>query len=108
MTRNLEPYWKDRGGPMRATEAMGEPLTKLSVNLLPRAMAALNEAAELVGCSRTDTVNRALLLYAEMERLKADGWEFEIVRPRWHLGPLGVAKHAKLDWEGNGERRNEV
>lgn len=38
-------------------------LTRLTVNLVPRAAAALNEAAQLTEDSRTDTINRALQVY---------------------------------------------
>jgi hypothetical protein len=39
-------------------------LTKLTVNLVPNAMAALDRAALVTGDTRTDTVNRALQAYA--------------------------------------------
>lgn len=46
---------------------MSEPideLTKLTVNLIPRSVAALDAAALTTGDSRSDVVNRALQLYA--------------------------------------------
>lgn len=39
-------------------------LTKLTVLLTGHAMASLDEAAQICGDTRTDTVNRALLVYA--------------------------------------------
>jgi len=39
-------------------------LMKLTVNLVPSAVTALADAAELSGHARTDTVNRALHVYA--------------------------------------------
>lgn len=51
-------------------------LTKLTVNLTPASVAALNATAELTGLSRTDCVNRALQLYAAVERAsRQDGGE---------------------------------
>lgn len=41
----------------------GEPI-KLTVNLSRDAYQALNRAAEITGHSRTDTINRALTVYA--------------------------------------------
>jgi len=38
--------------------------TKLTVNLIPSAVTALEQAAALEGNSQTDTVNRALQTYA--------------------------------------------
>lgn len=48
-------------------------LTRLTVNLTPRAAAALDRAAELSGDNRTDTINRALSVYAWIEGVRADG-----------------------------------
>ena len=56
-------------------------LTKLTVNLVPNAVKALNHAAELTGDTRTDTVNRALQVYAALidastgEDITAMTWE---------------------------------
>ena len=41
-------------------------LTKLTVHLTPRAWDSLVEAADLTGDTKTDTVNRALALYAHI------------------------------------------
>lgn len=47
---------------------MSENLTALTVNLTELADAAMNETAELKGLSQTDVVNRALQVYAYIER----------------------------------------
>ncbi len=73
-------------------------ITKLSANLLPSTVAALNAAVDETGDSATDTVNRAIQLYAEVMRLHAAGWgrftfltdppkacRIEINRPWWRL-----------------------
>lgn len=49
------------------------PLTRLTVNLVPRADKAMRLAAELTGDSRTDTVNRALQVYAYLEFITSQG-----------------------------------
>lgn len=56
-------------------------LTKVTVNLVPRAVDALNAAAEQTGDSRTDTVNRALQMYALLVRDTADGAEVWLAWP---------------------------
>jgi hypothetical protein len=55
--------------PDRQDKISEERLTKLTVNLLPQSMAALNSAAERLGDSRTDTVNRAVQVYAKVTDL---------------------------------------
>lgn len=39
-------------------------LTRVTVNLIPRAMAALDELLAADGCSKTDAVNRAVVGYS--------------------------------------------
>ncbi|PKW18603.1 hypothetical protein [Saccharopolyspora spinosa] len=48
-------------------------LAKVTVNLTPRALQALGEVAEITGDSKTDTINRALQLYAFVEKTIAKG-----------------------------------
>lgn len=47
---------------------MANNLTKVTVNLIPAAETALQETADLTGYSRTDTINRALQVYAMVEK----------------------------------------
>ena len=47
---------------------MASDVTKLTVNRVPRAVAALDDVALLTGDSKTDSVNRALQVYAFLER----------------------------------------
>lgn len=69
------------------------PLTKLTVNLLPAAIEALNEAADLCGDSRTDTVNRALQVYARLVAEQNDGSTIQLRRPfPGLLGKLGFGR----------------
>ncbi|MFJ1706569.1 hypothetical protein [Kitasatospora sp. NPDC088346] len=46
---------------------------RLTVNLTPRAAKALDQAAAASGDSRTDTVNRALQVYAYLEQVSRNG-----------------------------------
>lgn len=46
------------------TEVSTGDLTRLTVNLTPRAAEALDRTADRLGDTKTDTVNRALQLYA--------------------------------------------
>jgi hypothetical protein len=61
-----------------ATFAPGGPgcgglFERITVNLTGRASRALELAAELTGDTRTDTVNRALQIYAYVEQVMAAG-----------------------------------
>jgi hypothetical protein len=49
------------------------PLERITVNLTGRASRALEIATELTGDTKTDTVNRALQVYAYMEQITARG-----------------------------------
>jgi len=49
------------------------PLERVTVNLTVRAARALNQAAELTGDSKTDTINRALQIYAYLEQITHNG-----------------------------------
>jgi hypothetical protein len=49
------------------------PLERITVNLTGRASRALDLATELTGDTKTDTVNRALQVYAYMEQITARG-----------------------------------
>ncbi|PNE42986.1 hypothetical protein AOB60_05705 [Streptomyces noursei] len=45
----------------------------MTVNLAPKAAAALDQAVKLTGDTKTDTINRALQIYAYLERVAQDG-----------------------------------
>jgi hypothetical protein len=62
-------------------------LTKLSVNLVPRALVALQLAAQTTGNSQTDTVNRALQIYAYLVSERAQG-RHVLTSPS--VGPVGL------------------
>lgn len=48
-------------------------LTRLTVNLTPRASEELAEVARLTGVNRTDSVNRAILVYNFLEQQQHNG-----------------------------------
>ena len=51
----------------------GSPLERVTVNLIARASRALQLASDLTGDTKTDTVNRALQVYAYLEEINAQG-----------------------------------
>ena len=56
--------------PLRSKQAK---LERITVNLTPRAYRALGKAVKLTCDSKTDTVNRALQLYAYLEEITQSG-----------------------------------
>ncbi|MFG2078273.1 hypothetical protein [Nonomuraea maritima] len=56
------------------------PYERLTVNLVQRGAEALVKASELTGHTKTDTVNRALQVYAYLEEVRAQGGEVLIRR----------------------------
>ncbi len=56
-------------------------LTRLTINLIPRATAALHLASEISGDSRTDTMNRAIQLYAYVTELSSRGYDILVRHP---------------------------
>lgn len=52
---------------------MADNLTRLTVNLTPRAAQALSAAAATTGFNKTDVINRALSVYAYVEAVMAGG-----------------------------------
>ncbi|WP_254126283.1 hypothetical protein [Amycolatopsis sp. CA-230715] len=51
----------------------GGGLERVTVNLAPRASRALEKATGLTGDSKTDTINRALQVYAYLEEVWSNG-----------------------------------
>lgn len=49
------------------------PLERVTVNLTARSSRALEVATELTGDTKTDTINRALQIYAFLEQILARG-----------------------------------
>jgi hypothetical protein len=51
----------------------GNQLVRVTVNLTPRSYSALERASDLTGDNRTDTINRALLVYSLIQELADQG-----------------------------------
>jgi hypothetical protein len=51
----------------------GAPLERITVNLIARASRALQAVAELTGDSKTDSINRAIQIYAYFEEIASRG-----------------------------------
>lgn len=60
------PVSADEGGVGRP---LGNGLTRVNVNLTPRAVQALESLSVSTGYSKTDTINRALQVYARIQDL---------------------------------------
>jgi hypothetical protein len=56
----------------------GGPLERVTVNLTARSSRALNEAVRCTGDSKTDTLNRAIQIYAYIERILQSGGSVHI------------------------------
>jgi hypothetical protein len=63
---------EDRGG--------GNPLERITVNLVARASRALQRVVELTGDNKTDAMNRAIQVYAYLEEVESNGGDV-YVRP---------------------------
>lgn len=50
-----------------------QPMTRLTVNLIPKTVAALDQVTALNQENKTDAVNRALQMYAWLSELAAAG-----------------------------------
>ncbi|HEY6107624.1 MAG TPA: hypothetical protein VIV56_01855 [Gemmatimonadales bacterium] len=58
------------------------------MNLVPRAVAALNQAAKDTGDTKTDTVNRALQVYAKVTAWLAEGCDVAVIHPNGDVQKL--------------------
>ena len=57
----------------------GGCLTKVTVNLVPLSMIALDEASTLTRDTETDVINRAIQLYAWCEQMVGAGYQLRLV-----------------------------
>lgn len=65
------------------TDTVAPGLTKLTVNLTPNAAAALHAAAEIMDDTKTDTVNLAVMLYAQLVQGGIRSYYKRTVRFAW-------------------------
>ena len=66
----------------------GQQPERVTVNLIPRASKALQEAVELTGDSKTNTINRALRLYAYVMQAQAGGQDLFIGDAKGELSKI--------------------
>jgi hypothetical protein len=59
--------------PTPTPTSTGKGLTKISANLVPRAVVALQQATEVTGDNATDVLNRAIQLYAYIAKAIDEG-----------------------------------
>jgi hypothetical protein len=71
--RSGQPSSSDGGG-----GGGGSGLERVTVNLTPRSAEALEGLTELTRESKTDSINRALQVYAYLQRVLADGGKLYI------------------------------
>jgi hypothetical protein len=59
--------------PPTTTQPTGGGQTRITVSMLARALAAIDDVHDITGETRTDCINRAVQLYAMAHRAQADG-----------------------------------
>ena len=62
----------------RSRRGGGRGLERITVNLTSRSSSALDLAVELTGDTKTDTINRAIQIYAYLEKVIRDGGSVHI------------------------------
>ena len=71
---DLNPSGQKARGTGKTSRSGGSgPLERITVNLVARAARALQKAADLTGDSKTDTINRAVQVYAYLEEINSRG-----------------------------------
>lgn len=68
------------------TDKTSTALERVTVNLTPRSSRALNDTVERTGDSKTDTINRAVQVYAYLEEVLQRGGQV-LVAPRADAEP---------------------
>ena len=79
---------RQNGTKTDGSRAGGGPLERVTVNLTPRSARALELATQLTGDSKTNTVNRAIQIYAYLEHVISEG------------GSVYAREAAERDWNG--------
>jgi hypothetical protein len=73
-SKQIKPTKRDHGG--------HGPLERVTVNLTARASQALQNAADLTGDSKTDTINRALLVYSYLMGVTENEGDIYVREPK--------------------------
>jgi hypothetical protein len=74
-------YGAEEGAAMSSrTDHTGQAtgLVRVTVNLTQRSWQALHQAVKLTGDSKTDTINRAIQMYAYVENVRQEGGELYV------------------------------
>jgi hypothetical protein len=66
------------GPPDERGHGGGSPLERVTVNLIARASQALQRAVDATGDTKTDTINRAIQVYAYLAEVEANGGEISV------------------------------
>lgn len=64
---------------MLYAQGVANELTRVTLNLTPRASDSLNILSEMTRLSKTDVINRALQVYELLERHTQDGGAVQLV-----------------------------
>src|SRR2546429_8596182 len=67
-----------REGPEGRGHGSHGPLERVTVNLVARASRALQRVSELTGDTKTDSINRAIQIYAYLEEVTVNGGDIFI------------------------------
>ena len=73
MSTTAKPASKRRSPPDERGHGGGGPLERVTVNLIARASRALQRVSDLTGDTKTDSINRALVVYAYLEEVSTNG-----------------------------------
>jgi len=80
-TQAAPPPTAARAASARAPEhgtGSGGPLERVTVNLTSRSSRALDEAVQLTGDSKTDSINRAIQIYAYIQQVLQSGGSIHV------------------------------
>lgn len=69
----------DDSSPAPGEQKPGGPLTKITINLLPRTVKALEEVSVSTGDTKTECINRAVQIYAWLQARIAAGDQFQVM-----------------------------
>lgn len=64
---------RDNETPARRGHDGNGPLERVTVNLIARASRALQQVSQLTGDTKTDSINRAIQIFAYLEEINSSG-----------------------------------
>jgi hypothetical protein len=75
------PVTKGSGQTSHGGRRGGSSLERVTVNLTPRTSEALEQLAQMTGDSKTDTINKALQVFAYLQELQRGGGAIYVREP---------------------------